>query len=205
MADFVYVLTNPFMPGLVKIGITSDLETRLKSLHTTGVPVAFECHFAGEIENARLVENRFHKAFDDKRVNPSREFFKIEPEKVIGLLELLVKKETTPKKDIVEDQNEQIALDNARKQKSRIDIFSLGLKIGDELSFLKDSSIKAIVINHNTINYANEPQSLSSAALKILNSMGYQWRAVSGPNYWTINGKSLATLRDELEDHEGIR
>ena len=41
----VYLLTNPYMPGLVKIGMTKqeDLEKRMKELYTTGVPVAFEC------------------------------------------------------------------------------------------------------------------------------------------------------------------
>lgn len=39
----VYLLTNPYMPGLVKIGMTKqeDLEKRMKELYTTGVPVGF--------------------------------------------------------------------------------------------------------------------------------------------------------------------
>ena len=38
----VYLLTNPYMPGLVKIGMTiqEDLEKRMKELYTTGVPVS---------------------------------------------------------------------------------------------------------------------------------------------------------------------
>ena len=40
----VYVLTNPAMPGIVKIGRTqSDLGSRLSQLYSTGVPVPFEC------------------------------------------------------------------------------------------------------------------------------------------------------------------
>ena len=40
----VYLLTNPCMPGIVKIGKTSrtDLQNRMKELYTTGVPVPFE-------------------------------------------------------------------------------------------------------------------------------------------------------------------
>ena len=39
----VYVLTNPAMPGLVKIGRTDqdDANTRIAQLYTTGVPVPF--------------------------------------------------------------------------------------------------------------------------------------------------------------------
>ena len=40
----VYVLSNPAMPEIVKIGKTSDLTERMKSLSKpTGVPLAFEC------------------------------------------------------------------------------------------------------------------------------------------------------------------
>lgn len=40
----VYVLSNRAMPGLVKIGMTTrpELDTRLKELYTTGVPVPFD-------------------------------------------------------------------------------------------------------------------------------------------------------------------
>ena len=40
----VYVLTNPAMPGIVKIGKThASLGSRLSQLYSTGVPVPFEC------------------------------------------------------------------------------------------------------------------------------------------------------------------
>ena len=47
----VYLLTNPVMPGLVKIGMTTqeDIDKRMKELYTTGVPVPFECKFACKV------------------------------------------------------------------------------------------------------------------------------------------------------------
>ena len=49
----LYVLTNSFMPGLVKIGCTTGpVEDRIKALSGgTGVPVAFSCHFAARVSN----------------------------------------------------------------------------------------------------------------------------------------------------------
>jgi hypothetical protein len=43
MAEIVYVLTNEAMPGLVKIGLTTDsVEARLTQLSShTGVPLPF--------------------------------------------------------------------------------------------------------------------------------------------------------------------
>lgn len=77
----VYILTNPAMPGLVKIGKTSrqDVETRLGELYSTGVPLAFECAYAGRVEDETKVERAFHQAFGPYRINSKREFFQIEP------------------------------------------------------------------------------------------------------------------------------
>ena len=54
----VYVLTNPAMNGLVKIGKTSreSVDHRLNELYSTGVPVPFECVFAGKVEDESKVE-----------------------------------------------------------------------------------------------------------------------------------------------------
>ena len=44
MAEIVYILTNPVMPGVVKIGKTDkeEVSARVKELFTTGVPVPFD-------------------------------------------------------------------------------------------------------------------------------------------------------------------
>ncbi len=53
----VYLLTNPVMPGLVKIGMTTqeDIERRMRELYTTGVPVPFECQFACKVQKTDSV------------------------------------------------------------------------------------------------------------------------------------------------------
>ena len=70
----VYVLTNPEMPKLVKIGQTSreEVEARLKELYSTGVPVPFECAYAARVSDSAVVEKAFHTAFEPNRVNPKR-------------------------------------------------------------------------------------------------------------------------------------
>ena len=92
----VYVLTNPAMPGIVKIGLTTrpKIEDRLKELFTTNVPVPFKCEFACQVDDCNKVETALHKAFRPYRF-PQREFFKIEPEQAIAILELFEKKDIT--------------------------------------------------------------------------------------------------------------
>ena len=88
MPEIVYLLTNPTMPDLVKIGRTNDLETRLRSLSThSGVPVPFECFYACEVRDSVEVERALHEAFGDHRINPKREFFSAESRTGSGDLE----------------------------------------------------------------------------------------------------------------------
>ena len=86
----VYVLTNEAMPGLVKVGKTSgSLEKRMRDLYKTGVPIPFSCFYAVDVKDADFVERKIHEAFDDMRLNESREFFTIAPEKgSLGAVEL---------------------------------------------------------------------------------------------------------------------
>ena len=100
MPNIVYVLTNPAMPGIVKIGMTDrpDVQRRMGDLYTTGVPLPFECVIAREIEDreAAEIERALHTAFGPNRVNPSREFFQVEPEQVEVLLWVMPGRDVTP-------------------------------------------------------------------------------------------------------------
>lgn len=75
----VYVLSNPAMPGIVKIGRSDqkDLKQRLRSLFNTSVPLPFKVEFACYVEKAdtKNLEAALHSAFADKRVHEKREFF----------------------------------------------------------------------------------------------------------------------------------
>jgi hypothetical protein len=95
--QIIYILTNPAMPGIIKVGITgqSDVEGRMKQLYTTGVPVPFECNYACKVKDASEAEKALHFAFGDSRVNPNREFFKIAPERIVAVLKLLQLEEVT--------------------------------------------------------------------------------------------------------------
>ena len=61
----VYVLTNSAMPGLTKIGMTTQegVTSRLNQLYTTGVPVPFECDYACQVKDCEKVEAALHSRF----------------------------------------------------------------------------------------------------------------------------------------------
>jgi hypothetical protein len=70
--SIVYVLTNPAMPGLVKIGQTAaeDAAIRIAQLYSTGVPFPFKLEFAAKVSNPDEVESALHRAFAPSRANP---------------------------------------------------------------------------------------------------------------------------------------
>ena len=100
MSNIVYVLTNEAMPGIVKIGMTSrsDVQHRMADLYTTGVPLPFDCVIAREIDDREAIEieDALHTAFGPNRVNPSREFFELDPEQIVALLRVLPGRDVTP-------------------------------------------------------------------------------------------------------------
>ncbi len=114
MPNIVYVLTNPAMPGIVKIGMTErdDVQRRMNELYSTGVPLPFDCAIARQIEDteAARVEAALHTAFGPYRVNPSREFFEIDSDQAEALLQVMPGQDVTPRvsKEIAELQPEDV-------------------------------------------------------------------------------------------------
>lgn len=85
-SGFVYVLTNPAMPGLVKIGRTSrDPLSRLAEINAaTGVPVPFQIACAIRALDHVAAEKEIHDRLRGCRVSRRREFFRCAPDVAIG-------------------------------------------------------------------------------------------------------------------------
>ena len=187
----VYILTNQAMPGVVKIGITGGtVEDRMRSLFSTGVPLPFECYFALEVVNSSNIEKKLHHGLDDFRVNDSREFFEIDPEKAKALLSMVEGRDVTPKKDVVDTKTDQEALDKSRNR-NRFHFASVGIEPGELLEFKKDKTITAKVLEDDKIEFRGDVMSLSPAALKVIHEMGYEWSKIAGPQFWCYKGKTL--------------
>lgn len=75
---FVYVLANPAMPGLYKIGFTtrSPMARAAELSKWTGLPGDFHVEYYGEFESPALIEKSVHDAFSEQRVTLAREFFR---------------------------------------------------------------------------------------------------------------------------------
>lgn len=75
---WLYLLTNPAMPGLVKIGMTTrSPEERAQELASTGVPMPFHVAAAWPVDDVRAAERDAHAALARYRVNDAREWFRL--------------------------------------------------------------------------------------------------------------------------------
>jgi|TARA_B110001454_G_C12583366_1_gene377057 hypothetical protein len=200
----VYILINESMPDLIKVGITDDLERRMKELDKTGTPLPFECFYAVEIDEslAPKIEKKIHEGFDDKRVRQNREFFSATPEQaksILEIAEIMGGKNVTPKEDIVETVQDKQALDKARKKRTKFNFAMININPGAILEFVKDKTVTCEVVDDTKVKFRDEITSLSASANIVLKEMGYDWEQAHGPKFWMYQGKSLRDLRYERE------
>jgi hypothetical protein len=93
---YVYVMSNPSMPGLLKIGYTErPIEERLQEANqpNTWIPTPFSLEFFKFVNDPQKKEATLHRIFDGCRVNPKREFFRVGIEQVKPLFELMDSRE----------------------------------------------------------------------------------------------------------------
>ena len=78
MRGFIYVLSNPELSGLLKIGKTSkDPKNRSDDLYSTGLPAPFKLEYMAFCDDMDALELCVHKKLAGHRPNLDREFFKI--------------------------------------------------------------------------------------------------------------------------------
>lgn len=199
-SGILYVLTNPVMPGLVKVGCTTgNVADRIRDLSAaTGVPVAFQCHFAAQVDDMALKERTLHQLFSEKRINPRREFFEVAPEKVVLAIRMGTFTEVTPGR-IEIPVDEERAFEKAEaadtKKRSNIKLEAIGILPGTELTLSRGENVHAAVVNGNRVIYDGQEMSLSAAALLALRKLGYKTPSASGSDYWMYDGQTLDEIR----------
>ncbi len=185
------------MPNYVKIGRTENLEQRMRSLDTTGVPLPFQCFYACTVNDATRVEQSLHDAFGDFRVRRNREFFAISPDRIRAAARLAEIEDITPNDDI--GDSEDLAAIEREQRRSPFSFRMVNIKPGEIITFLDKPDIQATVVNNRRIQMADGTEtSLTATARMILNHKG----APNGPRYWTYKGETLSERRHRLESED---
>jgi len=185
------------MPGLVKIGYTTqdDANSRIAQLYTTGVPVPFELNYACKVQNAEEVEKALHVAFSPQRINPKREFFKIEPAQAIAILKLLHTEDATEEieqQPTTLDQESVIAAEQLKSKRPNMNFLEMGIPIGAALHSVHGPFV-VTVSTAKKIRFNEEEVSLTAATRQVL---GIEHSVQPSP-HWTYQGKLLKDIYEE--------
>ncbi len=203
----VYLLTNPVMPGLVKIGMTAqeDIDKRMKELYTTGVPVPFECQFACRVKKSDCVkiEKALHTAFEPQRINANREFFRIQVEQAKAILELFhhtdVTEEVTDEIQNNLTDDDKVASIKAQQKRPALNFYEMGLHKGDILKWKDEPTITVTISSERKVNYENEEVSISALSAKL---KGYNVKHIAPGSHWIFKDKLLSDIYDETYPFE---
>jgi len=207
----VYVLTNDAMPQMIKIGMTAreGVESRVAELsRATGVPLPFKVAVARSVHDARVVEKALHVAFGPDRVNPSREFFAIEPSRAIAIINAFPGEDLTPETEQAveraveasEPGTMNAARNFERKRRPPLNFEVMGVPLGSILVHVTTGQTVEVV-EPKKVRLGNEILSLTMAQ-KIVSGADYQVQP--GP-HWTFDGVRVSELYEAaypLSDHE---
>jgi hypothetical protein len=199
---YLYILSNQAMPGIYKIGVTSrdDLSKRIDELYVgqTSVPLPFDVEFACKVKDYKQVEKIIHNTFLDYRINSSREFFDVNPERIIPLLKHLQCEDTTI--NIAKRLNEttpEIDKESSiryKKKRPRFNFIEMGINIGNMIVFdNENSSVEAEIISENTVKFNNEEYTLTKLTSKLL---GLSYSIAPLP-CWKYKDKTLREYYNE--------
>ena len=214
MSDCIYILTNEMYWNIVKIGFASDIHKRLKDLNnSTAVPVPFKCYAIYEVSK-KNVDKTLHELID--MLNPmlrvrtslnskvrEREFYSITKEDAYNILKkIAVISDTEKRLHYTDSDGNPIPIPspspspnpspnpNPNPNKSQFSFEKVGIPIGAELVFIKDSSVRPVVYdNKNKILYNNKIYTCSGLAQKLQNKNSLQ-----GTCFFTYNGIRLSDM-----------
>lgn len=190
---FIYIMTNPCLKDMVKIGYAANVETRRKQLSTTALPYEYEVYATYETKG-NLEDKKLHALIDrlnpELRVSKNREFFLMTPEEAYSLLEsIAIISGSANKLSKIKKTKEP----TQKIKKPPVDFEKCGIPIGAKLIFVEDESVIATVRDNRKVEYNNEITSLSAIAKSI---KGYP---CAGPSFFTYNGKLVADVASETQ------
>lgn len=165
---YIYIMTNPALSGMVKIGYAKDVEARRQQLSTTALPYEYEIYATYET-SGKLEDKQLHKLIDnlnpDLRVSKNREFFVMTSDEAYELLEAIAIISGTPHKLKRKQDDSTVPTTTETLQRVKnpvINFAKCGIPIGAVLTYVEDPSITVTVASERKVQYGNELTSLSA-------------------------------------------
>lgn len=207
----IYILTNPSMPGLVKIGYADDVKARVKSLSSSaGVPDPYHCYAIYRVKK-RLEDLRLHKLIDtldpDLRHSKKREFYEMSCEKAFSILSSIAQINGSEEQLVINPFDDDLYLTKPATRKDDTPVTATGkatkpqlnfskcnIPIGSELIYKDDESIKVIVVDDKRVKWGDEITSLSAVVCKLR-----KWKSAQGGSFFKYNGRLITDIAKETQ------
>lgn len=214
---YVYIFTNDsFRDDWVKIGKTTDLKGRLKTLFNTSLPLPFKIYATIQTSKYEKVESIIHKQIDrltDLRINQNREFFNVHPAQALDIFldqaqvldDAVVMKYKNNEPDEMlyprcPEKEKPIEPTRTAPQRKPFDFSMVGLNVGDTVIF-DALKLPVKVAGKNKVEHEGRLWSLSAFCGTYLpEEMHNKSEAYQGPKYFSYNGKTLWEIRLMNED-----
>lgn len=194
----IYIMTTA-ISGLVKIGKTgtSNYSEIMRFLEANGYynVAGLKRFFAIELEDYDDKESLLHEVFSKHQVGNS-ELFALDQDLVRQLLLSFDGKVIYPEK--IDKEKEFDKVSTSRKQSALFNFYRKGLKNGDIISFIPDSTHTAVVSGEREVEYSRQKWKLSPLTYKIFEDKGQLngSGAYQGANYWEFGDHKLKDMPD---------
>ncbi|MBQ1563991.1 GIY-YIG nuclease family protein [Candidatus Saccharibacteria bacterium] len=199
---YVYILVNPVMPGIIKIGFTKDIKRRLRDLDTTGVPQPYEPYFSVKTKKYQLLEKVIHRELDkltDSRLRNNREFFKMDPDVARDLLlnvsQLLDDAE-------IDDYGNKTAEDaisedgKVHPMSSRTTFEMLGIPVGTVLEPVTEVCPVVKTVDDKNSVCILDTMEIKTISRVVVDAYGTPH---NGFDYYRYNGEVLSKIRQRID------
>ncbi len=199
MAKGIIYLITTAVSGLVKIGKTgiNNYPERMRFLEANGYynVSGLKRYFAIGLDDYDEKESLLHEIFGKHQVGSS-ELFALDQDLARQLLLSFDGKIIYPERIDKEREFDEVSI--ARRQGALFSFYKKGLKNGDEISFISDKTITALVNGEREIEYDGQTWKLSPLTYKIFEDKGQLNRsgAYQGANYWEYKGQRLKSMTD---------
>jgi T5orf172 domain len=201
----IYILTNDAMPDYIKIGYTAadDVETRMKQLDTTGLPLPFRLYACVEVEMAQQLERLAHEVFATQRARANREFFLVEPETAVKYLQAVSMNDPKARwisagQEMIDESGNRLGEEKVVKpRRTNFTFSSADVPIGAEILFARNPSFVANVFSDSEVVFEDQVTKLSPLAKIIFDRLGIGNASgvYAGPDHFTYEDEILSDRR----------
>lgn len=207
---YIYILVNPSINNMVKIGYATDVEKRMQSLYSSNIPDPYHCYAWYKVRHM-LEDKTVHRLIDsldpDLRHSSKREFYEMSPERAYEILSAVAQISgnddclvMNPLNDDFFNNNKKASVksekkpnSNSKPMRSALTFEACGIPIGSTLEYVKDKKIKVKTVDDkNRVEYKGQTYSISGLGAKLAG-----WPSCQGGSVFSYKGVKLVDLRND--------